>query len=80
MRSAQIKSDVQSAAAGCAVLSWLAVGLTLLKLGGWLSWPWFLVLLPVTFPVLFFAAVGAIVFGGLAAVFFVELIANGIRS
>lgn len=78
--NAQIKSDIDSMSSACAFLIELAIALTLLKMLGVLSWPWFLVTLPATFPVLFFAAVGAITFGVVAAFFFVELIARGIRS
>lgn len=61
-----------------AFLFGLAISFAALKILGVISWPWFLVMLPVTFPVLFFAAVGAIALGGVAAFFFVELIALGL--
>ena len=74
------RADINSMSNACAFLSGLALALTALKLLGSLSWSWFFVLLPVTFPILFFAAVGAIAFGGVAAFFFVELATNGVRS
>lgn len=78
--NAQIKSDIDSMSSACAFLVGLAIALTLLKMLGVLSWPWFLVTLPATFPILFFAVVGAITFGTVAAFFFVELAVNGISS
>lgn len=66
--------EIESMASACAFLCGLALGLVCLKLLGLVSWSWFLVTLPVTFPVLFFAAVGAISFGVVAAFFFVELV------
>lgn len=75
-----MKTEIESMASACAFLSGLTLSMTGLKLLGLLSWSWILVTLPVTLPVLFFGAVGAIVFGGLAAFVFVELISRGIRS
>jgi hypothetical protein len=59
---------------GCVCLTGLALGLTLFKLLGVVSWSWFLVTLPVTLPILLCAAVAAIVFGIVAAIFFVGLV------
>ena len=71
--NAEIKADIDRMSNACEFLCWLAWSLTALKLIGVLSWSWFFVLLPVTFPILFFATVGAITLGGLAAFFFIEL-------
>lgn len=69
-----MNDEIDSMARGCAFLSGLALSMVCLKLLGLVSWAWFLVTLPVTFPVLFFATVGAIVLGVVAAFFFIELV------
>ena len=73
------KTDIDSMSSACAFLCGLALSMVLLKLLGLVSWPWFLVTLPVTFPVLFFAAVGAVAAGVVAAFFFVELVSEAAR-
>lgn len=75
-----MKTEIDSMSSACAFLFGLALALTSLKFLGLLSWPWFLVTLPATFPILFFAIVGAIVGGTVAAFYWVELLARGIRS
>lgn len=69
-----MKNEIDSMASACAFLCGLAISMVFLKLLGLVSWSWFLVTLPATVPVLFFAAVGAITFGTVAAFFFVELV------
>lgn len=68
-----IEADRDRMSSACAFLFGLALSMACLKLLGLLSWSWFLVTLPVTLPILFFATVGALVGGGVAVFFFVEL-------